>query len=79
MGEMAFSIKQEFEIYEDFMCFPGCDKNLVDTEMMLGLLNQDGHTFTDDENEADIIVVNTCCFINDAKEEASTPSWRWRN
>lgn len=48
----------------------GCDKNLVDTEMMLGLLNHDGHTFTDDEQEADIIVVNTCCFINDAKEES---------
>ena len=48
----------------------GCDKNLVDTEMMLGLLNRDGHTFTDDENEADIIVINTCCFINDAKEES---------
>ncbi len=48
----------------------GCDKNLVDTEMMLGLLNKDGHTFTDDENEADIILVNTCCFINDAKEES---------
>ncbi len=48
----------------------GCDKNLVDTEMMLGLLNRDGHTFTDDEQEADIIVVNTCCFINDAKEES---------
>ena len=46
----------------------GCDKNLVDTEMMLGLLNRDGHTFTDDENEADIIVINTCCFINDAKK-----------
>ena len=48
----------------------GCDKNLVDTEMMLGLLNKDGHTFTDDENEADIILINTCCFINDAKEES---------
>lgn len=48
----------------------GCDKNLVDTEMMLGLLNRDGHTFTDDEHEADIIVINTCCFINDAKEES---------
>lgn len=48
----------------------GCDKNLVDTEMMLGLLNRDGHTFTDDEQEADIIVINTCCFINDAKEES---------
>lgn len=48
----------------------GCDKNLVDTEMMLGLLNRDGHTFTDDEQEADIIVINTCCFIGDAKEES---------
>ena len=48
----------------------GCDKNLVDTEMMLGLLNQDGYTFTDDEQEADVVVVNTCCFINDAKEES---------
>ena len=46
----------------------GCDKNLVDTEMMLGLLNRDGHTFTDDENEADIIVINTCCFINPCKQ-----------
>ncbi len=48
----------------------GCDKNLVDTEMMLGLLNRDGYTFTDDEQEADIIIINTCCFINDAKEES---------
>lgn len=48
----------------------GCDKNLVDTEMMLGLLNRDGYTFTDDENEAEVIVVNTCCFIGDAKEES---------
>lgn len=48
----------------------GCDKNLVDTEMMLGLLNKDGYTFTDDEHEADVVVVNTCCFIGDAKEES---------
>lgn len=48
----------------------GCDKNLVDTERMLGLLNQDGHTFTDDEQEAEVILVNTCCFIGDAKEES---------
>ena len=48
----------------------GCDKNLVDTEMMLGLLNKDGYTFTDDEYEADIILINTCCFIGDAKEES---------
>lgn len=48
----------------------GCDKNLVDTEMMLGLLQGKGLAFTDDENEADVIVVNTCCFIGDAKEES---------
>jgi len=48
----------------------GCDKNLVDTEMMLGMLSQKGHTFIDDEWEADVIVVNTCCFIGDAKEES---------
>jgi ribosomal protein S12 methylthiotransferase len=48
----------------------GCDKNLVDTEMMLGMLTERGHTFTDDETEAEVIVVNTCCFIGDAKEES---------
>ena len=48
----------------------GCDKNLVDSEMMLGLLSEKGYGFTDDETEADIVVVNTCCFINDAKEES---------
>ncbi len=48
----------------------GCDKNLVDTEMMLGELLQKGYEFTDDEAEADIVVVNTCCFIGDAKEES---------
>lgn len=48
----------------------GCDKNLVDTEMMLGMLSERGYSFTDDENEADIVVVNTCCFVNDAKEES---------
>lgn len=48
----------------------GCDKNLVDSEVMLGILAEKGHTFTDDETEAEIAVVNTCCFINDAKEES---------
>lgn len=48
----------------------GCDKNLADTELMLGILRQKGYTFTDDEEEADIAVVNTCCFIGDAKEES---------
>lgn len=48
----------------------GCDKNLVDSEVMLGMLAEKGYTFTDDETEAEIAVVNTCCFINDAKEES---------
>lgn len=48
----------------------GCDKNLVDTEMMLGMLVQRGFSITDDETEADAVVVNTCCFINDAKQES---------
>lgn len=48
----------------------GCDKNLVDSEMMLGMLQEKGFCFTDDESEADIVVVNTCCFIGDAKEES---------
>ncbi|MBA4699029.1 MAG: 30S ribosomal protein S12 methylthiotransferase RimO [Ruminococcus sp.] len=48
----------------------GCDKNLVDTEVMLGLLASRGYEMTDSETEADIIVVNTCCFIHDAKEES---------
>ena len=48
----------------------GCDKNLVDTEMMLGELLEKGYEFTDDEMDADIVVVNTCCFIGDAKEES---------
>jgi len=48
----------------------GCDKNLVDTEVMLGLLAQKGHHMVDSEELADVIVVNTCCFIHDAKEES---------
>ncbi len=48
----------------------GCDKNLVDTEMMLGALDERGYAFTDDEQDADIVIVNTCCFIHDAKEES---------
>lgn len=48
----------------------GCDKNLVDAEFMLGDLLKEGFTFTDDENEADVIVINTCCFISDAKQES---------
>lgn len=48
----------------------GCDKNLVDSEMMLGMLAERGYQFTDDELQADIIIINTCCFIGDAKEES---------
>ena len=48
----------------------GCDKNLVDSEVMLGLLAQKGHQMVDSEELAEVIVVNTCCFINDAKEES---------
>lgn len=48
----------------------GCDKNLVDSENMIGILKSNGYRITDDETEADIIIINTCCFINDAKEES---------
>ncbi len=48
----------------------GCDKNRVDAEKMLGLLGQNDYAVTDDENRADVIIVNTCCFITDAKKES---------
>ena len=48
----------------------GCDKNLVDSEKMIGLLSRAGYSFTDSERDADVIVVNTCAFIGDAKEES---------
>ena len=48
----------------------GCDKNLVDSEVMLGLLDSRGYQIVDDETIADVILVNTCCFIHDAKEES---------
>ena len=48
----------------------GCDKNLVDSEVMLGLLDAKGDQIVDDETQADIIVINTCCFVHDAKEES---------
>ena len=48
----------------------GCDKNLVDSEVMLGLLAKKGYSLTDDEALADVIVVNTCSFIHDAKQES---------
>ncbi len=48
----------------------GCDKNLVDSEYMLGLLKDEGHTLTEDMRSAEAIIVNTCCFIHDAKQES---------
>lgn len=48
----------------------GCDKNLVDSEYMLGMLAAAGYQMTDDEQEAEVVIVNSCCFINDAKEES---------
>ena len=48
----------------------GCSKNLIDSEVMLGSLLQGGYAFTTDKDEADIIIVNTCAFINDATREA---------
>lgn len=50
----------------------GCDKNLVDSEVMLGLLTENNYEITNEDSEADAIVVNTCCFIHDAKEESIT-------
>lgn len=70
-GDGFSAIEWSEQIRMKILCISlGCDKNLVDTEKMLGLLNKDGHTFTDDEQEADAVVINTCCFINDAKEES---------
>ena len=57
----------------------GCDKNLVDTEVMLGLLASRGYEMTDDERQADIIVINTCCFIQTQKKRAFKIFLRWQN
>ena len=48
----------------------GCDKNLVDSEYMLGMMTDAGYQIIDDESQADVVIVNSCCFINDAKEES---------
>ena len=48
----------------------GCPKNLVDSEVMLGLAQQAGHEMTADAAEADVLVVNTCAFIDRAKQES---------
>ena len=47
----------------------GCDKNLADSEIMISLLQEHGHEMVEDEHDAQIIIINSCCFINDAKEE----------
>lgn len=57
-------------IYKILFVSLGCDKNLVDSEQMISLLQTDGFEFTDDENDADVIVINSCCFIGDAKQES---------
>ena len=56
----------------------GCDKNLVDSEVMLGILADRDFEMTDTEDDADIIIINTCCFINDAKRAYRRFS-RWQN
>lgn len=48
----------------------GCSKNLVDAEIMLGMLNKDGHQLVGDCQDADVVIVNTCGFIEDAKQES---------
>ena len=53
-----------------FILSLGCDKNLVDSEVMTGLLRDSGFNFTDDEEKADAVIINSCCFIGDAKEES---------
>ena len=63
----AFLLLKNMKI---FFVSLGCDKNLVDSEKMLGLLSDEGYVITDDEKEAEIIVVNSCCFIGDAKQES---------
>lgn len=56
--------------YKIFFVSLGCDKNLVDTEVMLGKIRDAGYEIVNDEEEAEIIIVNTCSFIHDAKEES---------
>ena len=48
----------------------GCSKNLVDTEMMIGLMEKAGYEMTEDLNEANVIIINTCTFIDAAKDES---------
>mgnify|MGYP000296704448 FL=1 len=55
----------------------GCDKNLADSEEMLGMLVTHGYEITNDETEANVAIINTCAFIHDAKEEVLQIFWRW--
>jgi ribosomal protein S12 methylthiotransferase len=55
----------------------GCPKNLVDAEMMLGFLKKDGFEFTTNPEEGDVIVVNTCGFVEDSKKNPSTGFSKW--
>lgn len=58
------------ELCNVFFVSLGCDKNLVDSEFMLGMIQEHGWAITNEEDKADVIIINTCCFINDAKEES---------
>lgn len=69
-GYLPFSESVREESMNILFISLGCDKNLVDSEVMLGLLEKDGYHMVGDESEADIVVINTCCFIHDAKEES---------
>ena len=66
----ALSRTERFQGRKILFVSLGCDKNLVDTEKMMALLAKDGWQFTDDEAQAEVIVINSCCFIGDAKEES---------
>ena len=69
-GIHAYGLKKDKDVKMKKILFIslGCDKNLVDTEKMMGLLGREGFAFTDREGEAQVIIVTTCCFIGDAKE-----------
>ena len=70
MSLSSEGIQKSPEVIRIFFVSLGCDKNLVDSEQMIGLLRSRGYEITDDEEEADIAVINSCCFIGDAKEES---------
>jgi len=57
----------------------GCPKNLVDSEVMMGLLSQGGAQITSKAEDADIIVVNTCSFIDKAQQESVDAISKWRS